>query len=477
MAIPPRRVYSLAGAMGHLGKMLKGKAARYTSLAALFAGGGAYLADVTASVFGVEFPIPREGSLVVTVAGAISAFGLGNLFTAMSYLFADKKSLVASANLGNLTEDTKKLEKQSLIQEIWQGVVVYDMEHRPENDLTNRLNTVRALSPELLQKLRASYEDLEQLVKMSTDEAGFREAASFVLERPLPQDLEDAIAGINLQLVEDYYDGALFDANDCKICEQYLADVTLNDIGERVGRSVLEKLAHLVGASTTSLLYDLTMNKISIQTGKLITAFNAEYDNSRGDALFDAQHFLWHNTDLDEVVERKYGKEARTTLQRERKALLRSVFSDSKTQAHQHVYLLFGKDFERALRCRLRFDPEFAAGRLRQRPEAENNQVAEAACRGAYPEKTLARDIARAEDVLQRVNQHASNLDRTERQAAHIACSLEEFIPEQHDAWTRVKDRKYRYAYELNQVRIHYYLAKDQLFTYFNQIDELAQFN
>ncbi|MFO7904380.1 MAG: hypothetical protein R6U98_17080 [Pirellulaceae bacterium] len=459
-----------------MGKMLKGKAARYTSLAALFAGGGAYLADITASVFGVEFPIPREGSLAITAAGAISAFGLGNFFTAISYLFAGKKSLVAAANLGNLTEDAKKLEKPSLIQDLWDGVVQYDVEHRPEGDVAKRLEVARALSPETLEKLSVSYADLEKLVSSCTEEDGFHRAASFVLEKPLPQDVEDAIAGINLQLVEDYFDGALFDANDCKVCEQYLADVTLNHVGERVGRSFSEKLAGIIGCSTTSLLFDLTMNKISIQTGKLITAFNAQFSNSRGDALFDAQHFLWHNQDLDEVVERKYGKEARETLQRERAELIRSVFSADRTEARNHVYLLFGKDYERAMGCRLRFDPEFAAGWLEQTPDAENDQVAEAACRDAYSRKEIARQTERAKRILQEADLHTAGWDNTARLAARIAASVGDFDLRKKEERELVQRRKYRYAYELNQVRIHYTLAKNQLFTYFSQIDALGGF-
>ncbi|MFW6114457.1 MAG: hypothetical protein ACOC7K_01820 [bacterium] len=464
------------GVLGHLGKMLKGKAARYTSLAALFAGGGAYLADITASVFGVELPIPREGSLLITVVGAVSAFGLGNFFTALSYLFAGKQSLVAAANLGNLTEDAKKLEKQSLIQDLWDGVVKYDLEHRPEGDVADRLNMVRSLSPELLRKLSVSYADLEQLVKGSTQQDGFRQAACFVLEKPLPQDIEDAIAGINLQLVEDYFDGALFDATDCKVCEQYLADVTLNDVAERVGRSFSAKIADIIGCSTTSLLFDLTMNKVSIQTGKLITAFNARYTNSRGDALFDAQHFLWHNQDLDEVVERKYGKEARETLQRERMELVRSVFSASRTEAHKHVYLLFGKNYERAMGCRLRFDAEFAAGRLEQTPEAENDHVAEAACRDAYSKKKMGREVERAKRIVQEVEPHAAGWDNTARLAARIASSVGDFDLQEKEALDLVQRRKYHYAYQLNQVRIHYLLAKNQLFTYFSQIDALGDF-
>ncbi|KAA3619003.1 MAG: hypothetical protein DWQ08_16005, partial [Proteobacteria bacterium] len=137
----------------------------------------------------------------------------------------------------------------------------------------------------------------------------------------------------------------------------------------------------LAPEAAPSFWYAFTVRKYCTLLGTSLANLNREAEKVGHPDYFDAQHFMWPSEELDEVVIREFehgGSTLHRRLFAERRMLIGDVFSSDAQTARRHVMRMFARDYAWVFRLRLRFDGEWAAGRLHGDPNGELDAVSRA---------------------------------------------------------------------------------------------------
>jgi len=524
-----RRVIGLGQVLYLVGRRLKRQGVRYTMLAAVI-GGGAILTDIAGNqIFGYDLKVSKLDAAMLPAVVALLTFGLGHGLISLSNLFSSERILIADANGLNLMEDRKKLDMRDHLQVLWDRVFRYEARLRradgasgnptgpladgtddPDDDPAKACDRdrirrmVEAMPPACRKRLAIRDDDIDAFVeyieafrplghRLQATPEGFSASAEYALAQPLPQKVERSWIGFDLSLLEDWYDGAYFTANDTKLQEQFAAHQVIRSARELVGIPWRQKLAELLFGHPTPLWHVLTMKKIGTRVGTLIGRMNRTY-GSNGDAdFFTAQDFLWKHPAQDALVERVFGAEALAELQGTRTALFREIFSSCRRTAHEHLFRMFGRDWRQALTLRLAFDVEFAAGLLEETPDDDVTAMETLFGSGVYPRPCLDRLRSWATQALSVGDEFLADyvpeaLDcplthRTARiaWAVNIAGVRRRALAHPHRAAeifrATILPCVRQYTQQLCLVRQHYELTRLQLITYAQMVDELGDYD
>lgn len=514
-----RRVIGAGQVLYLVGRRLKRQGVRYTTVAAVI-GLGAVLTDVAGNrIFGYDLRVNKLDAAMLPAVVALLTFGLGHSLIALSNLFSAERILMADANGLNLMEDRKKADMRWHLQVLWERVFQYEARLREEDegpgdpatepaeaccDRGHIRRMVEGMDPACRRRLGIDEQNAGAFVeyieafrpvrsRQGRAQEGFCASAGYALAQSLPQKVECSWIGFDLSLLEDWYDGAFFTANDTKLQEQFAAHQVIRAVRECVGLGWRAKVAEVLFGHPVPLWHALTMKKIGTRVGTLIGRMNRAHTRPGEPAFFNAQDFLWKHPASDVLVEQVFGPGVLDDLRRTRRALFHEIFSPCRVMARAHIFRMFGADWRRALALRMCFDVEFAAG-----------------CLDATP----TRDLDRMEDLFGPGICPAASIEAVGRRAAQVLAVGDEFLADYvPDALeTGLRRRAARIGWYLNTeqvrreavarpdraaeifratilpcerqytqrvclLRQHYELTRLQLLSYVRMVEELAEYN
>jgi len=180
------------------------------------------------------------------------------------------------------------------------------------------------------------------------------------LTHPLPAALETEIIGFDLTMIEDWFDGACFDANDVKLLEQYKANSTIVMVKGQIRYGFLDKAWQSWKAFSHSFWFQNTFRSLAISIGTEIKRLNRKV----GSGYFKAEHFLWIHPALDRTVEQKFGSDVLQELIHRRKRLVWKIFSHRYERAVELLRRIYRPKIKLAIDLRRRFDIEYLLGEL-----------------------------------------------------------------------------------------------------------------
>lgn len=373
------RVVNPVYLMGHVGQRMYRAAVRRTGLVGLAA---LAVSVVGRSVgFLPEFTIKRA-AMFTLVFGFVTLFG-GLGMKLISNMLMSERINIAEANNLNLLEDKKKSRLDYYLQRLYDSVFRYEAavrysgkEVREEEDEVRR--NVKGIAEKLMTHLSEEnlrflgVSDFYDMVdhmnvcnplrprELEKSWEGFRITARYALTHPLPAALEAEFIGFDLTMVEDWLDGACFNANDVKLVEQYRANSTLAMIKHQLGYGLADRLSQKWHLFAHSFWFHNTFRTLAISIGTQIKRMNKQVCQG----YFKAEHFLWIHPDLDGSVERRFGQEVLEELIHRRKRLIRKIFSNRYEVAVELLWRIYRPKIKLAVDLRRRFDVEYFLGEL-----------------------------------------------------------------------------------------------------------------
>jgi hypothetical protein len=345
------------------------------------------LAALTVSIVGrglgllSEFTI-EQAAILTLIYCSVTLFGGLGLRT-ISSAFMSEKINIAEANNLNLLEDRKKSRLHFYLRNLYDSVFRFEAAVRYSDEEIRReqrqiAKNVREITQNLASSLSGEnlrflgVESIPELVdhmsachplkprQLEASWEGFRITATYALTHPLPATLEAEIIGFDLTMVEDWLDGACFDANDVKLLEQYKANSTVFLIKRQLRLGVLDRAWQRWKAFSHSFWFHNTFRTIAISVGTQIKKLN----RAVGTGYFKAEHFLWMEPALDRSVEQKFGSDVLQTLIRRRHRLIWKIFSRQYEGAVELLRRIYRPKIQLAVDLRKRFDVEYFLGEL-----------------------------------------------------------------------------------------------------------------
>ena len=472
-----RRVIGIGQVLYLAGRTLKRQCVKYTVAAGLIAV-AAMFADTIGALFGYAILERRLDAIFLPALVALATFGLGNMLIAISNLFSAEKMLFADANALNLMEDRKKVDAERHLAHLWERIFQYEA----------------ALQQQVRESDLSPYRVANSSQFPLTCEE-FVQAAGHSLRYNLPQKLEKSMTGCNLSLVEDWYDGAYFTLNDCKLKEQFAAHQAIRGVRLIVGLSAWTRVREAVTGYPDPIWYNLTMKKIGTQVGAMIEKMNKRHVPSTECRYFDAQDFLWRHPEADELISRRFAghhDEVMEDLHKARKKLMRSIFSDNSGEAHRQIFRMFGRDFINALKLRLGYDVEFAGDLLEHSPQGDVAEMDRFTGCVTFPAEKLRLQMQAARDNLMVLDEFFGRYMpevfgwpftlRAARIGFHTDWyKIQRLVRERHQEAlavfkTKILPAQNRFSQRICLLRQHYELSRIQLFSYTQMVDELADY-
>jgi len=405
------RVVSPVYLLGHVGQRMYRTAVRRTGLIGL--------AALAVSILGrgigflPEFTIKRAA--IFTLAfGCVTLFG-GLGMKIISNMLMSERINIAEANNLNLLQDKKKSRLDFYLRRLYDSVFRYEAAVRyPAEDIRGEEEAIRGNVEGITEKLMShlskdnlrflGVSDLASMVdhmnacnplkprELEKSWEGFRITARYALTHPLPATLEAETIGFDLTMVEDWLDGACFDASDVKLVEQYKANSTVVLIKRHLGYRVLDRLWQKWHALAHSFWFHNTFRSLAISIGTQIKRMNKRV----GRGYFKAEHFLWIHPELDRWVERRFGGEVLEELVHSRKRLIWKIFSKEYEGAVELLRRIYCPKIELVVDLRKRFDVEYFLGELDGESYIRDLE------RLAFPPHYIDRERARVEEARKR---------------------------------------------------------------------------
>jgi hypothetical protein len=508
--------------MNKVGTVMKRKGFKYTLVSAAIAAGTSATDAVLEQLSKFDIPLPRGFLFMVPAAVAAFMYGGGYTLCSLANLLSAEREIAAKGNLIELMEDVKEEHQDLHLEILWDRVFQYEAALRNDRAASahegERICACRrdleehlmALPDDCKKRLGLTEGNLDSLVahieawnpyasgSMEGTKEGFIESARYALRMPIPQTLQAKIVGFDLSLLEDWYDGAVFVENDCKLLHQYYANNDILAVRNELGISLPERVFNFLFETKPCTLFRWTTAKISRITGVMISDFNQRYTRDTDPDYFNAEHFLWPNPDLDKDVEMEFGPGALEDLKRTRRKVMRKLFTGnqelytgSQEIAHLHVYRMFCEDFLHAINTRLKYDVEFGAGILKIKPEdyfaemrnllggfehyrwfgaddLKHKATENYAAASAYiATKGLRLSPLERRSVL--IGYHTNINNIQERIASGDRTALDEIKD--------IAKAERKYSQRLTNLRVHQELTRLQILTYMAIVDQLAEFD
>ncbi len=388
-----RRLIDPRDVVYHVGNAIYKRSLRYTMLTA----GVALLGLLAGVVPGVSGLSVKQALALPLAVGTLSlTLGLA-LKVIPSLLSARMIQLAQAADL-NLMEDYRKTGSDRQLEILWNRVFRYEVDYQ-----TWRLP---ADPPCPHASVRAPRE-------------AFLRAARYALATPMPQPRQRHEVGLDLSLLEDWRDGALFDRTDRKLLEQFDAHPALTS-ARRATRCGLAQTAHRLALRTGQKFWlTMTTRAMAINVGNAVRRLNRQFDTE----AFNAQALLWPGeesqpwiTSMDSAAE---------ALRQHRRRVVQRVFGQSAHDAETMVDRMWLASVELATLLRMDFDPEYCTGELH---ESLLDDVEFLACtqEDVLSAKRFSNEVAQRmrhfDDALARYLPELLDDDhRQQRRAVHIA--------------------------------------------------------
>lgn len=367
------------------------------------------------------------------LAAAFASYPAGVLLVRISDLLVRSNLLAAAGGHLHLTSHYKKSQMRTHLLVMWNRVYRHEAAMRKNiDDVINaraRLKaadeTIRYWIENLPVRMRKAMQlrsalDEDALVDRilsgyahDPDVEATRElfvlSGIYALRSPMPQVVQERQVGFDISIMEDWYEKGLFTYEDFP-GKAFARDPLIRRLQDHVTNPWLNRLLRWISPEAApSFWFAFTVRKLGVLIGKAIAEINRVPTASSANGYFNAQHFLWPSADVDEEVLTHFGDRGAEFLEhliRLRRRVMHSLFSSDLATAKQHVLRMFVADYRRILKLRLRYDVEYAAGLLPDKPEDELRELEASYGRPGITKRRLqslmgsARDSIRAFDAL-----------------------------------------------------------------------------
>ncbi len=358
--------------LSSLGTFLWKNGLKRTSMIAVIG----YIANLFTKLIIGKSIIPYSGIAGFSIIFIFASI-LGLLFKFIGNLLASKNIIVAQANFLNLLEDKKKSKRKKHLKHLWDNIFKYEtrlfftpseIEKREQEIRRYREQLISILSsiPEELAKnylnynpkkeedVKAFLEEVDAFRPLSLDgkivtEEEFMISSMFALTHSFRLSEEERLIGYDLKLLEDWYDGAYFTLEDCKLSEQIKGNVVLREIREMVKVPFFEKVILSFTNFSGKLWFKWIMKTVEVRTGRALVYLNQkfpEYD-------INAEHMYWPSDNLFDNYE------VSEEIEKVRKKLLIEIFGRDMKTAKRRLNRFQKRNFENAFSIRKRMDPDF----------------------------------------------------------------------------------------------------------------------
>ena len=317
--------------------------------------------------------------------------------------------------------------------------------------------------------------------------------ASYALQTPMPQAIQEMETGFDLSLVEEWYQRGLFVYEDFP-GRLFNTDPHVREVLDHLRRPIFNRLGRFLRSETSpSFWYAYSIRKLSVLCGKSIVRLNRQLADTPDYGYFDAQHLLWPSEELEAAMHRQFTGRAENLYRRllaERRSLVVQVFSRDPDIALKHILRMFRRDYRRIFRLRLAVDSDYLTTDGGEAAIEEMDTINNWLDRAVCSTRQLRRKMDRAKMLRERFDALLNQLplprtpDPEELRALHMAwfVDLHHFRRnlESGDAATKQQsiERIMRYApvfsRRLVSLRLHHCLLKIQIYTYWTLIGELA---
>jgi hypothetical protein len=490
-----KRVIGLSEIFSFAGTWLTRKGKRFTSLATIIAI-GAVVADILGSnVFGFELPVSKFEMAVAPVLAALITFGFGGSMRYVAKWLTGADRAAAEANsvceVREIKQTPEATSKQA--EDLWDRVGQYEsmlvngddrcrqreIKHLSECRI-KLTSALTSLPDKCLERhgvdLLNRQDGVEQLVRhievanplssgIESSKQGFVESVVFALNEAMPQMEQEIRIGFDLSQIETYRNWEIFES---KLSQEYASNRFLRAAVSKANIPFLPGLKNKGKSIMDDVLKNLTRNKIYMMAGKGMNSLNSSLHTH----AFDAQPFLWMTDALKQQIADTYGDEILNVLVSDRDNIRTQIFWDS-AGIRSHVYNCFDADFLRALRLRLGFDVEYAAGMLCQKPKEDIGVMSDLVGREILGDEILSKYQELARKSLEESSRFISGLDDFAIRAVRIAHYTSSGVKKEKFA-ERDITRVSQFSDEIIQTRIHEYLAREQVRAHCDLIEKLG---
>jgi hypothetical protein len=491
---PIRRVIGLSELFSFCGTWLTRRGKRFTSLATIIAGGAA-IADILGdNIFSYQLPVNKFEMAIVPLIAAAATFGLGGAMSYVAKLMCGADRAAAEANSVCEIREVKQMPDATRKQaeDLWDRVGKYESvlvngEGACQDEiemLADCRSKLRSAIDGLPDKCLARHgvdldnrdEEIDKLVRhieiagplssgIECSKQGFVESVVFALNEAMPHMEQKNRIGFDLSQIESYRNWEVFES---KLSKEYSSNRFLRGVSKKAGFSFLTSLEIKAKGFGDEILKNLTRNKMYMMAGKGMNALNSRLDTN----AFDAQPFIWMTDALARQIENAYGGDVLNLVDSHRDSIRKQIFWDS-AGVRRHIFDCFDADYLRALRLRLAFDVEYAAGLLDQKPIGDIAEISDLVGREILSDKVLDEYQQAAASSLDESKGLISGLDDITARAVRIehytaGWSIEKGVKVQWPA-----EKVAQYSDELVQLRIHEYLAREQIVAHCQLIEQL----
>lgn len=491
-----RRVIGLSELLSFAGTWLTRRGKRFTSLATVITL-GAVLADLLGdNFFGYQFPFNKLEMATAPVLAASVTFGLGWSLRYAAKLLSGADRASAEANsvceVREIKQTPQATRKQA--EDLWDRVGQYEsMLANGDQESTQQeiehlclcrsqlTMAISGLSDECLARhgvnMLKRQEGVDKLVRhievanplsscIESSKEGFVESVIYALNESMPQMEQKIRIGFDLSQIETYRNWEIFES---KLLKVYTSNRFLRSAVRKANLQIVPGLVFMLKGFTDEILKNLTRNKLYMMAGRAMNGLNSGICTH----AFDAQPFIWMTDQLKGQILRRYGQEVLDNLLRERANIRTQIFWDSD-HTRKHVFSCFDADYLRAVRLRLGFDVEYAAGMLRQKPKDDIAEIGDLVGQKILTDKVISDYQQRARKSLEQSAPFISGLDGFAVRAVRIAYYAGRGDDSKGNYNQRDAARVSQLSDEIVQTRIYEYLAREQIRAHCELIEKLA---
>lgn len=422
-----RRVVGVPELLSLSGSWLVKRGKRLTGAAVIIASGAAVADLIGTSVFGYDIPVSKLNMAMIPAAAAGVTFGIGGTMNYAAKLLSGADRVAAEAN--SVCE----------VREMKHGA---DASKRQAEDLWDRVGQYEV--PIFKGNNKSHWTSKEDFVNR----------VAYVLDEPLPHIVQMGVIDFDVSSVEAFRNCEIFEST---LMKEYASNRFLKGVRKKANLSVWSGIGNVVRGIGDEVLRNLTRNKMYMMAGKEMNYLNSNVEGSP----FDAQPFIWMTDELEEEI-RKYDGDVFDMVVRDRKNIKDQVFGDN-AKANSHIYDCFDADYLKALRLRLGFDVEYAAGLLEQKPKDDVGVIRDLVGKRVLKDKVLEKYEEVAKRSLDESYKLGLKFERAGARAVNVGCYTNVKSVKNRRFASGLADKAREYSDELVQMRIHDYLAREQI--------------
>ncbi len=433
-----RRLFSFSHRIGRLGDLLyHGTRRRAVAIAVLSAG---WIYSGTS-----RFWTLLLGTVGATGALLAASFLLGAALRAISRSLSQRSSVLAEGTGANLTENMKITLRQRHRDELWRRVMRHEQIRYSPQDIAGEEREVADHLESLVRLIHPSAEcyvgpppDKERLAdilkRAGKSELGWKLSFDEALNDHQAQSVEQMNTGLDLRMMEDWYDGGLFHRSDTRLWAQFRADPRLRAVRRQVGRRA--RGSRRVGrlGLDQHVWFEWIMSAFewrSLVAGSRLNELCPDFP-------FTLEHFVWPSDALDRAVREQLAallpppgvEQCILALHEQQGWLFSTALHPDYDDAIRKLDKAILPDFLSATALRRAYDPQYVLGEL-----------------GYSWESDLAEWCPQRGDSERIANQVA----RTRQMQVALAAFLDERFPEMKSADRAEARRAVRIAAHTNR--------------------------